>query len=257
MDSMGGYLSVHFGLEFGALAEILGLTRSDGEEIRKCYMTYLEAFRGASSAEGKGKEKLEHFGIKLEEEEDCKLQQSTHYGGKESQTTCYKCQDTGHYAFEYPEKNKRKGQTNYSSYMEPSTSKFGEGEDSHSTSSPRLIIFKPANIGSLGQRPTGVLDPLVHHQDDSYWGKVNSIAQPNHVTLNINHEWCERLPTPAQPNHVTLNINHEWCERLPTPGAPKTSLATIEIEEVVSHTERIIESEKQEEAAYTNKENNA
>ncbi|GKD04732.1 ARID DNA-binding domain-containing protein [Tanacetum coccineum] len=173
MDSMGGYLSVHFGLEFGALAEILGLTRSDGEEIRKCYMTYLEVFfsyyktarapqnpirgeedqqsleeyqwnfgkRGASSAEGKGNEKLEHFGIKLEEEEDCKIQQTAHYGGKESQTTCYKCQDTGHYAFEYPEKNKRKGQTNYSSYMEPSTSKFGEGEDSHSTSSDNFTII--------------------------------------------------------------------------------------------------------------------
>ncbi|GKA82448.1 ARID DNA-binding domain-containing protein [Tanacetum coccineum] len=111
MDSMGGYLSVHFGLEFGALAEILGLTRSDGEEIRKCYMTYLEAFRGASSAEGKGKEKLEQFGIKVEEEEDCKIQQTAHYGGKGSQTTCYKCQDTEHYAFEYPEKNKRKGRS--------------------------------------------------------------------------------------------------------------------------------------------------
>ncbi|GKD83391.1 ARID DNA-binding domain-containing protein [Tanacetum coccineum] len=116
MDCMGGYLSVHFGQEFGALAEILGLTRSDGEEIRKCYMTYLEVFvsyyktakapenpmrgeedtesleeyqwkigkMGASNAAEKGKEKLEHFGIKLEEEEDCKLQQSTHYGREES-----------------------------------------------------------------------------------------------------------------------------------------------------------------------------
>ncbi|GJV58506.1 UDP-glucose 4-epimerase GEPI48 [Tanacetum coccineum] len=35
---------VHFGLEFGALAETLGLTRSDGEKIRKCYETYLEVF---------------------------------------------------------------------------------------------------------------------------------------------------------------------------------------------------------------------
>ncbi|GJV71218.1 ARID DNA-binding domain-containing protein [Tanacetum coccineum] len=39
---------------------------------------------GASNAAEKGKEKLEHFGIKLEEEEDCKLQQSTHYGREES-----------------------------------------------------------------------------------------------------------------------------------------------------------------------------
>nr|GEV41717.1 hypothetical protein [Tanacetum cinerariifolium] len=42
MDCIGGYLSVQFGQEFGALAEILGLTRSDGEDIRKCYMTYFE-----------------------------------------------------------------------------------------------------------------------------------------------------------------------------------------------------------------------
>ncbi|GJV42112.1 ARID DNA-binding domain-containing protein [Tanacetum coccineum] len=186
MDSMGGYLSVHFGLEFGALAEILGLTRSDGEEIRKCYMTYLEAFRGASSAEGKGKEKLEQFGIKVEEEEDCKIQQTAHYGGKGSQTTCYKCQDTGHYAFEYPEKNKRKGQTNYSSYMEPSTSKFREGQDSHSTSSPRLIIFKPANIGSLGQRPTGV--PLVRPPYSGPTTIINGSTPSSTSELLINSE---------------------------------------------------------------------
>nr|GEV26380.1 ARID DNA-binding domain-containing protein [Tanacetum cinerariifolium] len=100
-----------FGQEFGALAEILGLTRSDGEEIRKCYITYLEVFisyyktarapeyttkvnEDSESLEPyqwnigktctpiaveKGKEKLEPFGIKLEEEEDCKNQQSTHY----------------------------------------------------------------------------------------------------------------------------------------------------------------------------------
>ncbi|GKD05668.1 hypothetical protein Tco_1180642 [Tanacetum coccineum] len=111
-----GYFSVQFGQEFGALAKILGLTRSDGEEIRKCYMTYLEVFvsyyktarapenpmregedsesleeyqwkigkMGASNAAEKGKEKLEHFGIKLEEEEDCKLQQTTYYGKKKS-----------------------------------------------------------------------------------------------------------------------------------------------------------------------------
>nr|GFA56802.1 ARID DNA-binding domain-containing protein [Tanacetum cinerariifolium] len=44
IDCMGGYLNVHFRQEFGALAEILGLTKSDGEEIKKYYMTYLEVF---------------------------------------------------------------------------------------------------------------------------------------------------------------------------------------------------------------------
>ncbi|GJY32978.1 ARID DNA-binding domain-containing protein [Tanacetum coccineum] len=44
LEYMGGYLSVHFGQEFDALAEILGLTRKDGEDIRKCYMVYLDIF---------------------------------------------------------------------------------------------------------------------------------------------------------------------------------------------------------------------
>nr|GEY79523.1 ARID DNA-binding domain-containing protein [Tanacetum cinerariifolium] len=114
MDCMGGYLSVQFGQEFGAHAEILGLTRSDGEEIRKCYITYLYVFisyykiarapedptkveedseslepyqwnTGKTSAVEKGKEKLEHFGIKLEEEEVCNEQQSSYYEKEQSQ----------------------------------------------------------------------------------------------------------------------------------------------------------------------------
>nr|GEV58204.1 ARID DNA-binding domain-containing protein [Tanacetum cinerariifolium] len=38
MDCMGVYLSVQFVQEFSAIAGIRGLTRSDGEEIRKCYI---------------------------------------------------------------------------------------------------------------------------------------------------------------------------------------------------------------------------
>nr|GEW63119.1 ARID DNA-binding domain-containing protein [Tanacetum cinerariifolium] len=84
--------------------QILRLTRSDGEEIRKCDINYLDVFIsyyktarapedpirggedsksqedyqwnngkiGAPIAVEKGKEKLEHFGIQLEEEEDYK-----------------------------------------------------------------------------------------------------------------------------------------------------------------------------------------
>ncbi|GJZ94366.1 ARID DNA-binding domain-containing protein [Tanacetum coccineum] len=172
IDWMGGYLSVHFGLEFGALAETLGLTRSDGEKIRKCYETYLEVFvsyyktarapenpirigedsesldeyqwkideKVAPEAVGKGKEKLEHFGIKLEEEEACKPQQTAHYGKEESQIKCYKCQDLGHYAFECPLKNKRKDQNKVSSYK-ASTSNLAEGMDSNSTSSDDYLII--------------------------------------------------------------------------------------------------------------------
>ncbi|GKC27290.1 ARID DNA-binding domain-containing protein [Tanacetum coccineum] len=173
MDCMGGYLSVQFGQEFGALAEILGLPRSDGEEIRKCYMTYLDVFisyyktarapedptkveedteslesyqwnsgkTGAPIAEEKEKKKLEHFGIKLEEEEDCKEQQSAYYGKDQSQVICYRCQSSGHYAFECPNKNRKKDQVKYSSYKEASTSKLSDKGDSHSTSSDDYIVI--------------------------------------------------------------------------------------------------------------------
>ncbi|GJV33443.1 ARID DNA-binding domain-containing protein [Tanacetum coccineum] len=103
------------------IAEILGLTRSDGEKIRKCYETYLEVFvsyyktarapqdpikieegsesleeyewkleeKVATEAIGKGKEKNEHFGIMLEEEGEYK-QSETAQQEKESLTKCYK-----------------------------------------------------------------------------------------------------------------------------------------------------------------------
>nr|GEZ24855.1 ARID DNA-binding domain-containing protein [Tanacetum cinerariifolium] len=121
-----------FGQEFGALTEIPGLTRSDGEDIRKCYMTYLEVFvsyyktarapenpmtgeedmesleeyqwnlgkKGASSAVEKKKERLEHFRIKLEKEEESKQQQPA-YHWREAQIKCYNCQGLGHYAIEF------------------------------------------------------------------------------------------------------------------------------------------------------------
>nr|GEW69759.1 ARID DNA-binding domain-containing protein [Tanacetum cinerariifolium] len=103
IDCMGGYLSVQLSQEFSALTEILGLTRSNEEEIRKCYITYLDVFIsyykiarapedptkveedskslepyqwniGKTCAVEKEKEKQEHFGIKLVEEEDYKNQ---------------------------------------------------------------------------------------------------------------------------------------------------------------------------------------
>ncbi|GJT73407.1 ARID DNA-binding domain-containing protein [Tanacetum coccineum] len=171
MDCMGGYLSVQFGQEFGALAEILGLTRSEGEDIRKCYMTYLEVFvsyyktarapenpmtgeedlesleeyqwnlgkEGASYAVEKGKERLEHFGIELEEEEECKQQQPA-YHLKEAQIKCYKCQGLGHYAFECQNKRK-KDKDMFASYKEASTSKPTDNEDTQSSSSDDFIVI--------------------------------------------------------------------------------------------------------------------
>nr|GEU97087.1 protein kinase, ATP binding site-containing protein [Tanacetum cinerariifolium] len=42
MECMGGYKSVQFEGDFEGLAEILGLKRSDGMDIRRCYLDYLE-----------------------------------------------------------------------------------------------------------------------------------------------------------------------------------------------------------------------
>nr|GEU48084.1 ARID DNA-binding domain-containing protein [Tanacetum cinerariifolium] len=110
VDYMGGYLSVYFGQEFVVIAKILGLTKGDGEEIKRCYITYLDVFTSyyktarapqiptkvkedseslvsyqwnmdktcAPKAVQKEKENLEHFGIKFEDETDCNIQQTTY-----------------------------------------------------------------------------------------------------------------------------------------------------------------------------------
>nr|GEW51226.1 ARID DNA-binding domain-containing protein [Tanacetum cinerariifolium] len=171
MDCMGGYLSVQFGQEFGALAEILGLTRLDGEDIWKCYMTYLEVFvsyykigrtpknpmtgeeymesleeyqwnlgkKGESSAVKKEKERLEYFGIKLEEEEESKQQQPA-YHWREAQIKCYNCQGLGHYAIECQDKRK-KDRDMFASYKEISTSKPTDKEDTQSSSSDDFTVI--------------------------------------------------------------------------------------------------------------------
>ncbi|GKB27691.1 ARID DNA-binding domain-containing protein [Tanacetum coccineum] len=114
VEGFGGYLSVYFGQEFGTIGEILGLSKQDDEDVKNCYIKYLDVFTsyyktarvpnqdqnldipartlevgkgytcptthqcdfGESSAPNlevaskKGKEKLEHFGVKLEEEKE-------------------------------------------------------------------------------------------------------------------------------------------------------------------------------------------
>ncbi|GJS44893.1 ARID DNA-binding domain-containing protein [Tanacetum coccineum] len=42
MENLGGYLSVHFSQEFDMVGEIMGLSKGNGEEIRRCYMNFLE-----------------------------------------------------------------------------------------------------------------------------------------------------------------------------------------------------------------------
>nr|GEV65303.1 ARID DNA-binding domain-containing protein [Tanacetum cinerariifolium] len=44
VEGLGGYLSVNFGQEFGTIGEILRLSKQDGEEIKKCYVKYLDVF---------------------------------------------------------------------------------------------------------------------------------------------------------------------------------------------------------------------
>nr|GEW49465.1 bulb-type lectin domain-containing protein [Tanacetum cinerariifolium] len=111
VDYMGGYLSVNFGQEFDVIAEILGLTKGDGKEIKRCYISYLDVFTSyykiarapqiptkvkedleslvsyqwnmdrtcVPKAVQNEKEKLKHFRIKLEDETDCNIQQTTQY----------------------------------------------------------------------------------------------------------------------------------------------------------------------------------
>nr|GEV56059.1 Myc-type, basic helix-loop-helix (bHLH) domain-containing protein [Tanacetum cinerariifolium] len=118
VEGLEGYLSVYFGQEFGIIGEILGLSKGNGENLKKCYIKYLDVFTSyyktarvpqqeyesilknptrkleedkdkkclmshqwdfgetcaptANTAVQKGKEELEHFGVKLEDEEEAK-----------------------------------------------------------------------------------------------------------------------------------------------------------------------------------------
>nr|GEV80642.1 bulb-type lectin domain-containing protein [Tanacetum cinerariifolium] len=44
VEGLGGYLSVHFCQEFDTTGEILGLSKGNEEEIKECYMKYLDVF---------------------------------------------------------------------------------------------------------------------------------------------------------------------------------------------------------------------
>nr|GEY37685.1 ARID DNA-binding domain-containing protein [Tanacetum cinerariifolium] len=113
VESLRGYLSVYFAREFVKIGEILGLSIQDGEEVRRCYINFLDVFTcyyknarvpkqehnlvfdiptkiveegkeytylashqcdvaeikapNIEAANRKGKEKIEHFGIKLKD----------------------------------------------------------------------------------------------------------------------------------------------------------------------------------------------
>ncbi|GKE76156.1 ARID DNA-binding domain-containing protein, partial [Tanacetum coccineum] len=103
IECMGGYISVQFEGDFEGLAEVLGLQRSNGMDIRRCYLDYLEPlvsnykaarpsnptggyedegirrfedYHGDGNKDGStaAKEKggVKHFGITLEKEEEGK-----------------------------------------------------------------------------------------------------------------------------------------------------------------------------------------
>nr|GEW51704.1 ARID DNA-binding domain-containing protein [Tanacetum cinerariifolium] len=44
VEELGGYLSVYFSQEFNTIREILGLSKGNGEEIKRCYINYLDVF---------------------------------------------------------------------------------------------------------------------------------------------------------------------------------------------------------------------
>nr|GEV38350.1 ARID DNA-binding domain-containing protein [Tanacetum cinerariifolium] len=115
IEGLGGYLRLYFSQEFDTIGEILGLSKGNREEIKRCYINYLDVFTSyfktarapkqgykdileesirkvedkdrdcliphqwdfgeagapiAKSAVLKGKETLEHFGVKLEDTRD-------------------------------------------------------------------------------------------------------------------------------------------------------------------------------------------
>nr|GEX04720.1 ARID DNA-binding domain-containing protein [Tanacetum cinerariifolium] len=44
VEGLGGYLSVHFERQFGTIGEILGLPKEEEEQVKACYVKYLNVF---------------------------------------------------------------------------------------------------------------------------------------------------------------------------------------------------------------------
>nr|GEV93605.1 ARID DNA-binding domain-containing protein [Tanacetum cinerariifolium] len=166
IESMGGYISVQFEGDFEGLAEILG---SDGMDIRRCYLDYLEplvltykAARSSNPTGGYGdecirrfdgyygdgnkngstaakeKEIVKHFGITLKEEG--KYDAAAHQDEIDmARIKCYLCQRTGHFDFKCPNEDQRP--TNGAS-----TSRQQGEEDTHSSSGDDFIIIDNPDI---------------------------------------------------------------------------------------------------------------
>ncbi|GJS72918.1 ARID DNA-binding domain-containing protein [Tanacetum coccineum] len=139
IECMGGYISVQFEGDFEGLAEILGLERSDGLDIRRCYLDYLEPlvsnykaarssnptggyedegirrfedYHGDGNKDGstavKEKGRVEHFGITLEKEEEGKYDATAQQDEEDvARIKCYLCQRMGHFDTECPNEDQR------------------------------------------------------------------------------------------------------------------------------------------------------
>ncbi|GJZ13788.1 ARID DNA-binding domain-containing protein [Tanacetum coccineum] len=166
IECMGGYISVQFEGDFEGLAEVLGLQRSDGMNIRRCYLDYLEPlvsnykaarpsnptggyedegirrfedYHGDGNKDGStaAKEKggVKHFGITLEKEEEGKHNATAQQDEEDTaRIKCYICQKMGHFDFECPNENERP--TNGAS-----TSRQQGEQDTHSSSSEDFTII--------------------------------------------------------------------------------------------------------------------
>ncbi|GJZ12528.1 ARID DNA-binding domain-containing protein [Tanacetum coccineum] len=166
IECMGGYISVQFEGDFEGLAEILGLERSDGMNIRRCYLDYLEplvsnykAARSSNPTGGYGdegirrfdgyhgdgnkdgstaaKEKggVKHFGITLEKEEEGKYDATAQQDEEDmARIKCYICQRMGHFDSECPSKDQRPTDG-------ASTSRQQGEKDTHSSSGDDFTII--------------------------------------------------------------------------------------------------------------------
>ncbi|GJX56898.1 hypothetical protein Tco_0286795 [Tanacetum coccineum] len=74
-EGLGGYLSVHFCQEFDTIGEILGLSKRNGEEVKECYLKYLDVFvsyfKTARAPEQGYKNTLVESAWKAEKDIDC------------------------------------------------------------------------------------------------------------------------------------------------------------------------------------------
>nr|GEV02832.1 ARID DNA-binding domain-containing protein [Tanacetum cinerariifolium] len=128
VEGLRGYLSVHFGQEFGTIGEILGLPKGNEENLKRCYIQYLDVFtsyyKTARAPQQEYKSILKMPTRKIEEgkDRDCLMSHQWNFeDGKDDQP----------------------GHTNQNlqrMYTEPSTSRNSEKEVSSNDSSEDLVI---------------------------------------------------------------------------------------------------------------------